>query len=115
MFGGLTVFILMIWDDAVDGSNWAGALAGNCAVLIGCSLVLIAINRICGRTRGLTAKLINAFIFVTITGCFILSTLVIWGVTGTDAAFKAILTISILTVAAFIFVPIANAIQKPQA
>ena len=111
---GGTLLILMIWDSNVVDSDWAPELIGNCAVLIGCALVLIMINRICGSMRGSIPKAINALVFAGVTACFVLSTLVIWGVTGSDDAFKAIGTIVVLTVVAFIFVPIASAIHKPK-
>jgi hypothetical protein len=111
---GATMGILMIWDNNLANNNWVPALIGNCAVLIGCALVLIVINRICGSMRGAIAKVINALVIIGITACFIISTLVIWGITGSDDAFKAIGTIVVLTVVAFIFVPIANAIHRPK-
>lgn len=111
---GGTLLILMIWDSNIVDSDWAPELIGNCAVLIGCALVLIVINRICGSMRGAIPKVINTLVIVGITACFVISTLVIWGITGSDDAFKAIGTIVVLTVVAFIFVPIANAIHRPK-
>lgn len=111
---GGTLLILMIWDSNIVDSDWAPELIGNCAVLIGCALVLIVINRICGSMRGAIPKVINTLVIVGITACFVISTLVIWGVTGSDDAFKAIGTIVVLTVVAFIFVPIANSIHRPK-
>ena len=110
LLGG-TLLVLMIWDDTVLNSDWGIPLVGNCAVLIGCGLVIIAMNRICGSSRSTIAKAINALVFVGIMACLIMSSLVIWDVTGTDEALRAIGTIVVFTIVAFIFVPIANALQ----
>ena len=109
---GGTILIIMIWDEALAEQDWPAAVVGNMATLLACTLLMMAINRICGGMRGLTAKVANVLMLAGITACLVIGTLAIWNVTDSDSAWKSLGTIIVLIVLGFIFVPVVNAFQR---
>jgi len=61
-----------------------------------------------GRMKGLITRAIHFVIAFGVSACFIVSSLVIWGATETDAALKTIGTIVVLLLVSCIGVPISK-------
>jgi len=103
---GGTILIIQIWDDSL--ANWIWKLVGNLgALIVGC-MALVGINQMFGRMRGLFTRAVHFVIDFGIIACFIVSSLVIWGATETDAALKTIGTIVVLLLVACIGIPISK-------
>ncbi len=103
---GGTLLIIQIWDE--NFQNWVWKLVGNLGAMIVACMALVGINQMFGRMRGLFTRAIHFVIAFGITACFIVSSLVIWGATETDAALKTIGTIVVLLLVACIGIPISK-------
>ena len=93
MVGG-TVLIIQIWES--DPHQWIWQLCGNLAALIAFCLLSIGINQLLGRSTSTLGRLSHLFLMFCLVACLVVVSLVIWGQTDVDVAWKAIGTIMVI-------------------
>ncbi|MFP8877533.1 MAG: hypothetical protein VCB99_11640 [Myxococcota bacterium] len=106
LMSGGTLLIVQIWEDATH--EWPWRLVGTLGALTLSSLILIRINRIFGRLRGVYMPALHSAVDASIVACFVVVSLVIWGATTGDVAARTIGTVIVLLILSAVGVRIAN-------
>ena len=107
---GTTLLVIQIWEK--ESFKWIWQIVSNMGVLLVVCIVAITINRLLGRSTSIVVRLAHFGLELCVIAGLVVSTLVIWNVTDTDVAWRAIGTIFILAIGSCLGIGISRMISR---
>ena len=107
---GTTLLNIQTWEK--ESLDWIWQTASNMGVLLAVCIFALVINRSLGHRTSIAVRLAHFGLELCVIAGLVVSTLVIWNVTDTDVAWRAIGTIFILAIGSCLGIGISRMISR---